>query len=335
MRELVGRVSALDDEAGAAVRVIAYFDRLVRTHAGLEAIVRGAATLAGCPALLSDRERQLRIRVRADGEREDARGDPDPGWPVQQVGSGAAVLRLERSGRRGPVDAIVLERAAAAARDVLDRTWGRAPARPGEDPALVELLLDAAAPRQARLVAARRLNLVDVRVRAVAEEGGGARIERDPVLLADGPGERRRGVGPAVPVLELPESWRQARVALRLAAEGSAQDPGPRVAYADELGGLMALAAAGPDGEPVPDVLALERAGSAAPWTLTTLHAVAYAPSLRAAAAELTIHHSTLQDRLVQAEQLLGWNVRTPQGRLRLQLAFVLRRLRRHPPSGG
>lgn len=263
MRELVGRVSALDTEAGAAVRVIAYFDRLVQAHAGLEAIVRGAAMLAGCPACLSDPDRHLRIRVRADGEREDARTAPDPGWPAHHVGSGAAALRLERPGRAGPVDAIVLERAAAAARDVLDRTWGRAPARPGEDPALVELLLDAAAPPQARLIAARRLNLAgDVRVRAVAEEGGRARIERDPVIITDRPGEKRQGVGPAVPVPELPESWRLARVALRLAAEGSAQDPGPRVVFADELGGLMMLAAAArPDGEAVPDVLALERAG--------------------------------------------------------------------------
>ncbi|TXK41603.1 helix-turn-helix domain-containing protein [Nonomuraea sp. C10] len=336
MRELVGRVSALDTEAGAAVRVIAYFDRLVQAHAGLEAIVRGAAMLAGCPACLSDPDRHLRIRVRADGEREDHRTAPDPGWPAHHVGSGAAALRLERPGRAGPVDAIVLERAAAAARDVLDRTWGRAPARPGEDPALVELLLDAAAPPQARLIAARRLNLAgDVRVRAVAEEGGRARIERDPVIIADRPGEKRQGVGPAVPVPELPESWRLARVALRLAAEGSAQDPGPRVVFADELGGLMVLAAAArPDGEAVPDVLALERAGSAAPWTLATLHAVAYAQSLRAAATELTIHHSTLQERMTHAEHLLGWDVRTPQGRLRLQLAFALRRLARHPEPG-
>ncbi|MFG1944228.1 helix-turn-helix domain-containing protein [Nonomuraea sp. NPDC048826] len=578
MRELVGRVSALDTEAGAAVRVIAYFDRLVQAHAGLEAIVRGAAMLAGCPVLLSDPDRRLRIRVRADGVRGDAPSAPDPGWPMHLTGSGAAALWLERDGRPGPVDAIVLERAAAAARDVLDRTWGRGPARPPrEDPALIELLLDAAAPPQARLIAARRLDLAgEVRVRAVAEEGGHARIEPDPAVTpgrtrdtgrtprttvqirgatptttdrtrhidpaperskhtrdaeptpeaagrirgveptpetmgrtrhaepdpvsatptrgtgptpkttgptsdtgptpgttgrtrdagpepassartrgagptpetrgrtqGDGaaeaagrrrggavgevdpsttpgkrhgagsggaagrrrggtggevdpsttpgkrhgagsggaagrrrggtggevdpsttPGERhgagsggaeekrrgagsggavgrRRGVGPAVPVLELPESWRLARVALRLAAEGSPQDPGPREVFADELGGLLVLAAAaGPDSAAVPDVLALERAGSAAPSMLVTLYAIAHAPSLRAAAAELTVHHSTLQERVAHAEHLLGWDVRTPQGRLRLQLAFVLRRLARHPeqdspPVGG
>ena len=54
-------------------------------------------------------------------------------------------------------------------------------------------------------------------------------------------------------------------------------------------------------------------------------------PSLRAAAVTLRLHHSTLQDRVIQAEHLLGWPVREPAGRLRLQLALALRRLRRHP----
>jgi DNA-binding PucR family transcriptional regulator len=52
--------------------------------------------------------------------------------------------------------------------------------------------------------------------------------------------------------------------------------------------------------------------------------------SLRAAATALRVHHSTLQDRISHAEPLLGWNVREPHGRLRLQLALALRRLHRH-----
>ncbi|WP_053175455.1 helix-turn-helix domain-containing protein [Nonomuraea sp. SBT364] len=138
------------------------------------------------------------------------------------------------------------------------------------------------------------------------------------------------GIGTTVQVLELPESWRLARVALRLAAEGTEQDPGPSVVHAEDLGGLAVLASAvGPDTEPAPDVTTLERAGRTAPWMLATLHAVAVTPSLRAAAARLTLHHSTLRDRLAHGEQLLGWDVHTPQGRLRLQLAFALRRLHR------
>jgi len=61
----------------------------------------------------------------------------------------------------------------------------------------------------------------------------------------------------------------------------------------------------------------------------STLQAVAFTPSLRAAAAELNLHHSTLRERLCHAERWLGWPVRDPPGRLRLQLALTLRRLHR------
>ncbi|WP_433346812.1 helix-turn-helix domain-containing protein [Microtetraspora malaysiensis] len=338
MRELVGRLAALDPDAGAAVQVIAYFDRLVESRAGLEAIVRGAAVLAGCPARLVDGERRVRVRVLADGRREDDGTPPDPAWsstPLPRAGTGT--LWLERPGPTGPVDAMVLERAAVAARDVLDRTRGRAPAgRPGDDPALIELVLDGSAPGPVRLRAARRLGLRDADLaRVLAVEGGGAVIEPVGPSSARSPQPvRRAGVGPAVPVLDLPASWAAARTALRLTADGTEQDPGPRVVHADQLGGLAVLAAAvGPDTEPVPDVRALDRAGSVAPWMLATLHAVAVEPSLRTAAAALNLHHSTLQDRLTRAERLLGWNVRDPQGRLRLQLAFALRRMHRHPES--
>ena len=63
---------------------------------------------------------------------------------------------------------------------------------------------------------------------------------------------------------------------------------------------------------------------------LSTLHVTADAISLRAAAVTLRVHHSTVQDRIAQAEHLLGWSIREPRGRLRLQLALALRRLARH-----
>ncbi|GLI03213.1 helix-turn-helix domain-containing protein [Phytohabitans aurantiacus] len=327
MKELAGRLAALDPDAGAALRVITYFDSLVEAHAGLEAIVRGAAVLAGCPARLVDPERRVRVRVTPDGQRDDAVEPPDGAWlstPVIPHGA----LWLERAGPAGPVDAMVLERAAAAARDALDRTRGRAPAP--RDPALVELLCDPAAPEPARLAAAHKLGLpAGGPVHALAVEGGLASVQLAVTPVAGG---RRTGVGPAGAVADLPRSWAAARTALRFTAEGTAQDPGPRVVYADELGGLAALATAvGPGTPPVPDVLALERAASAAPWMLATLHAVATTPSLRTAAGTLTLHHSTLQDRLAHAERLLGWGLRDAPGKLRLQLALALRRLHRNP----
>ncbi|KPI22626.1 transcriptional regulator, CdaR [Actinobacteria bacterium OK074] len=341
MKELAGRLAALDPDAGAALRVIAYFDRLLEHRAGLEALVRAAAVLSGSPARLVDTERGVRMRVRPDGRRADDDGPVDPAWPRAPLTPGADVavrtaggaLFLEHPGPPDGVHAMVLERATAAVRAVLERTRGRAPA---DDPALVEVLLDASAPLPVRLRAAARLGLDAERpVRAVASSDGGARIE---TAAAPAPAERTRtartGIGPAVDLADLPRSWAAARIALRLTAEGTARDPGPRTVYADDLGALTLLAdAVGPGTPAVPDVAAVERAVTEVPWAAATLYAVAVSPSLRAAAAELTVHHSTLQERLTHAEHLLGWDVRAPAGRLRLQLALAVRKLRQSTPT--
>lgn len=327
MKELAGRLTALDPDAGAAVQVIAYFDRLAESRAGLEALVRGAAVLAGVPARLVDADRRVQVRVEPDGARRDSELPPDPAWPSAALTpDGAPALWLERAAEPSVVDAVILERAAGAVRLVLDRTRGRAPA---DDPALVETLLDATAPEPARLHAARRLGLDPAQpARAVAAVDGPPRIV--PEQRGTEPPAGRLGVGPAVPVLDLPRSWAAARTALRFTAEGTTQDPGQRVVYADELGGTALLAdLVVPGAEPPPDVVAVEYAAAATPWLLTTLHAVASTVSLRAAATEINVHHSTLQDRLVHAEHLLGWPVRTPQGRFRLQLALTMRHLAR------
>lgn len=322
MEDLVGRLSALDPDAGAAIKVIAYFDRLVEGRAGLEPIVRGAAVLTGCAARLVDADRGVDLRVDATGAVQPSAEPPDPAWlSAPLYPGGPPALWLERPGPAGPVEAMVLERALTAARGALARTRGPAPA---DDVAAV---LDAAVAEPARLRAARRLGL-GVTARAVALDGGRAKV-----LAADQDvPSTRSGIGPLVTVADLPSSWSAARTALRFTAAGTEQDPGPHVVHADRLGGLAVLAAAvGPGTEPVPDVQDLERARSTAPWALATLVAVATTASIRTAAATLVVHHSTLQDRLAHVEDLLGWSVRDPGGRLRLQLAIALRRLHQHP----
>jgi hypothetical protein len=319
MRDLAVRLAALDADAGAALRVIAYFDGLTEARAGLQSIVRGAAVLAGCPARLSDDDRRVHIRVTPDGAAAPGPPAADERWMRTEAGS--ATLWLERTGEPGPVEAMILERASGALRAVLDRTRGRAPVA---DPAVVELVVDASAPADVRVKAARTLHLPPGLIRAVALESG-------PALLAGGAPApaTRAGLGPAVEVPDLPASWAAARVALRFAAEGTDDDPGDTVVDHADLGALVLLADA-PGAADAPDLHALDHATSAAPWALSTLHAYAAAPSLRAAATALRVHHSTLQDRITVAEHLLGWPLRDPPGRLRLQLALALRRLRRH-----
>jgi PucR C-terminal helix-turn-helix domain len=350
MEELAGRLTALDPDAGVAVRVIAYFDRLAESRAGLEALVRGAAVLSGCPARLVDEPRRVRIRVEPDGARRDTDTAPDAAWPHEPLIPGAAAVHapaalwLERDGGApSVVDAVILERAAGVIRHVLDRTRGRAPA---EDSALIETLLDPTADEHARLLAAKPLGLdaADPKAlfRAVAVYGGRPRVLPADAVQPDAPNSpnlpnlpgpenippARLGVGPAVPVLELPHSWSAARTALRFTAAGTPQDPGARIVHADELGDLALLGKLVVPGAELPaDVRALEAAIADAPWTLVTLHAVATTPSLRAAAAEINVHHSTLQARIAHAETLLGWSIHTPQGLLRLHLALTMRHL--------
>ncbi|MGA5762407.1 helix-turn-helix domain-containing protein [Nonomuraea bangladeshensis] len=332
MRELAGRVAALDPEAGAALRVIAYFDELAGHPAGLGSVVRGAAFLAGCPARLVDDARHLRIRIGPDGVPLDAREPVLACWPAQDLtpGGGARLL-LERERTASVLDAVILERAAGVARTVLERTRGRAaPA----DPAWVEVLIDGHAAEHERRAAAARLGLTGP-ARAIAVHGETARVQ--PMPPGGGPADpgvpagRRAGIGVTVPVLDLPASWESARTALRFTAAGGEHDPGPRLVHAGDLGTLTALAAAIHPGTPPPaDVDALRRAAVAAPWMLATLDAVVTAPSLRAAAGVLHVHHSTLQARLGQASGLLGWDVTEPPGRLRLHLALIARRLHRN-----
>ncbi len=318
MRELLGRISALDPEAGAAVKVIAYFDEL--TGAGIEPVVRGAAVLTGVPAGFAHPGRGLTLRIDPAGEVRRTAAAPDPSWCSVRVGGG--VLWLERAtADPGPVEAMVLERAAAAVRARLEHT----PPAAGGRAALVQALIDPGLPEEQRARAARRFGInPGSPARAVADHGGGVRV----LAAAEPPGERRAGVGPAVEALALPSSWHDARRALRFTARGTGADPGPRVVFAEELGGLLLLAdTVRPGSEPVPDVAALERVAREAAPLLAALDAVASSPSLRAAARMGGQHHSTLQESVERAERLLGWPVREVSGRLRLQVALALRRL--------
>jgi len=321
MRELTGRLAGLDPDAGAALQVIAYFDRLVDARAGLESVVRGAAVLSAAAAWLHAPSRNLDLRVTPDGMRRDHPGVPAPEWchvDIDETGS----LWLERPGPAGPVEAMILERAALAARAVTARTRSRRPSRRE----LLEVLLDAGAPEVDRRYAARGLGVsLDARARVTATPDGRLDIVRQG---SEPEPSERVGVGPPAGPLKLAATVEAARAAARFTAEGTASDPGPRVVYAESLGVLLVLAKSGLVQQSLPDVDALERASIAAPWMLATLDALARNVSHRAAATALNIHHSTLQERVTQAERHLGWGLHDVDGQMRLATALMARRIR-------
>ncbi|SOD62377.1 PucR C-terminal helix-turn-helix domain-containing protein [Streptomyces zhaozhouensis] len=168
MKGLLQRLSALDADAAAAVRVIAHYQALL--HAGPvdpAVLTRATAGLLGCPAGMEP----------ADGGR--LRFGPDgralPGAAGRA--SGQMELRpsgrvwLERAGGAGPLDALALEWMALAAR-VSGPSETLASPR-AADPALVERVLSTRDDARERAHAMRRLGLrPDVPLRALALAAG-------------------------------------------------------------------------------------------------------------------------------------------------------------------
>jgi PucR C-terminal helix-turn-helix domain len=356
MQELAGRLTALDPEASATLKVVSYFDTLVGHEAGVETLLRGAAVLSGCPAGFSPGQSARGLRMSPDG-RPLPPGDPAD-WPASPAGPGTVVW-LERAGTPHANDAMILERLALAVAISRSRNHPSA----GLNRA-VERVLDASIPEQDRATAAARLRLDPRRlVRAVARSAGDplgppagpggparrhpsgivstpfglARAEIVPAAAAvtgdggdparDQPARQAQaGIGTAVEPARLPQSWSAALVALRLADEHAP------VVEADALGAVLLVAeAADAASQPHPDIAVLETM-AADRTVLATLDALAQAGTIRAAASVLGVHHSTVQARLAAAANTLGYDPRTPSGRTRYALARTLHRLRHAPP---
>lgn len=185
----------------------------------------------------------------------------------------------------------------------------------------------------ARAAALRRLGLTDATpICIIAGSDADLSFARATSEAVDKAGDRRVGVGPVLPARDARVSYQQAQLALRLTAEGTADDPGRRVILAHDAGVLLTLVQNTSHSDPQPsDVAALESAATS--WMLETLEAVSTTDSVRDAAALLHLHHSTLQERASRAERLLGWKVLGQHGRQRTQLALVMRRILRPAPE--
>lgn len=336
MKELLHRLSALDEDASAALKIITFFDTLLARKAGLEPFVRGAAVLAGCPAGLAHPLHHIWLRVDAEGHALPPVQDVESvrRWPHQELADGSGgIVWLERPAGDAAHDAVLLERLASC----LHLTIERVSPLDLDDAGAIEILLSETSTDDARRKASRRLRLREgVRVRTVAlpADDDGAGVPRSAVVattygpvraavVADGESwsAARQGIGPVTTVAGLPQSWERALLALRVTSRLT-----PQVRW-DALGALAALGDVDP-AAPVP--VDVERLAVAAtePWVLETAEALATTDSVRAAAQALGLHHSTVQARQVHLEELLGFPVGTARGRVRVAAALVLHRLR-------
>ncbi|MFD9327933.1 helix-turn-helix domain-containing protein [Streptomyces sp. NPDC060065] len=341
MAALAVRLSHLDSQAEGAIRVVMFYDTLMRRRVDLPALARASAVLAECVTGIRLHGTGRAIRVSSDGR--EASTPPSPASTTASITldeEEIGTVWLERSSAPGSLDELMLDRLALAAAAVVER-YG--PARTTmADPALVELVISSDSDQAARARALRLLGFAaDLPVRVIAVRSQlpldkigclvcpGRPVKAAPladvgVILAtrEDPAGFPAGVRAGIGAAESPDrSWREARTALRFTTPRE-----PVIRYAD-LGALALLAE-------IPQDTARENADVAAivrladnPEDLETLDAYCATGSLRRAADLLHLHHSSVSRRLEQIGKTLGFELTQPTGLVRAGLALTAWRL--------
>ncbi|GAA1214759.1 PucR family transcriptional regulator [Pseudonocardia alaniniphila] len=341
MEALAERLSQLDSQVEGAIRVVMFYDTLMRRRVDLPALARASAGLAECVAGIRLRGTGRAIRVSPEGTETSAPAAPaSTSAPITLDEEEIGTVWLERPGPPSPLDEVVLDRLAIAAAAVIEK-YG--PARTTmADPALVELVISSESDEAARARALRLLgfaadlpvHVVAVRSQLPLEQVGRLVCPNRPVkaapladvgvLLATTtdatgfPVGVRAGIGAA----ESPDrSWREARIALRFTT------PRQPIVHFDGLGALALLAHVPPDAvRNNADVAAIARMAVNAE-DLDTLDAYCATGSQRQAADLLHLHHSSVARRLEQIGKTLGIDLAEPTGLTRARLALTAWRL--------
>ncbi|MET8468694.1 hypothetical protein ABZY90_12050 [Streptomyces sp. NPDC006422] len=328
MHQLVGRLNSLDPQASETLRIVSYFDVLLTRGAGLDGLLRGAAVLSQTVAGAELRGRTTRRDP--EGHLHSGAAD-EPLRSVRRSGD-AWTVWLEREGEPGPNDEMIVERLALG----VELIEARRRPEGGFDG-----VIDAERPLSERvtLLAERRLEPATP-VRILATLADTAETGRPSAIVPTRYGLLRAtldvsgnltppepvGLGTWVRADRAPESWDAAIVALRLT------DAATPVVDATDLGAMLLLAQAYDPRDPHDDVRALAALDQRAAEVLRTL---VEADSIRSAAADLGMHHSTVQARHDSLTHTLGYDPRTNTGRMRYIAAALLLRLADPiPPSG-
>lgn len=337
MEALAVRLSGLDAHVEGAIRVVAFYDTLMRRRVDLPALARASAGLAECVAGIRLHGTGRAIRIAPDGRDAPAPASPASSTaPIVLDEEETGTVWLERPGPPGPLDDVLLDRLALAAAAAMEK-YG--PARTTmADPALVELVISCDSEEAARARALRLLGfgadlpvrVLAVRTRLPLDRIGALICPARPVKAAPlagvgvilattvDPARLPAGVRTGIGAAESPDqSWQQARAALRFT---TAREP---VVRYDELGALALL-------DRIPreevrgnaDVAAVARIADN-PEELETMDAYCATGSLRRAAELLHLHHSSVARRLEQLGRTLGFDLTEPTGLIRAKLALA------------
>jgi hypothetical protein len=341
METLARRLSQLDSHAEGGLRVVMFYDTLMRRRVDLPALARASAGLAECVAGIRLYGTGRVIRMSPDGR--PAPTPPPPpstATPITLDEEEIGTVWLERPGAPGPLDELTLDRLAIAAAAVVER---HGPARTTmADPALVELAISSDSDDAARNRALRLMGFAaDLPVRVVAVQSRlplnqvaglicptrpvkAAPLDDVGVILATtvDPARFPAGVRAGIGGVERPDrSWHGARTALRFTATRQ-----PVIHY-DDLGALALLAQVPQDAaRDNADVAAITRMTDN-PDALETLDAYCATGSLRQAADHLHLHHSSVARRIEQIGKALGIELTKPTGLTRARLALTTWRL--------
>jgi hypothetical protein len=359
MQGLLRRLSTIDSEAERALRIVEFFDQLVFHAADVSAISRATAVLAEAKAGVHDHANGLRCAHAPSGEAVEQPAGAVHELPVLVDEEVVGVVWLHRAGEPNAKawDEFLLERMSLAVAAAISRR--RSPRRAVvsglADPAIMQHLLtkevtELDASRSALLLgyqvgqqvrvaalvgAAITGSLADCRA-AVGHTSRQVSVAAlsDSVaamLLGSTPADRPAlpagvvaCIGPAVPIERAYQSWIVARRGARFAGLSPRW---PCWLDSGELGCVIALD--GQDGQDIPeleDVRAVARiaAGRSGASDLSLLEAVCTAGSIRDAATELHMHHSSVAYRVRRLGDRIGFGLAEPHLKYRARTALLL-----------
>lgn len=341
MEAIAIRLAQLDTEAEGAMRVVMFFDTLMRRRVDLPALARATAGLAECVTGIRLTMSGRVVRVGIDGRVPDESiPESSLSAPIVLDGEAIGTVWLERADTPRHLDPLLLERLSLAVSAVVER-YGPAPTTMA-DPALVELVISADGDEAARARALRLLGFAaddPVRVLAAYTDEPADRLGRlvcpdrlvkaatvngVTVILAGTvvPERIPAGVRVGIGAVGAPApAWRQARTALRFTSPRE-----PVIHYSDL--GALALLAEVPEylARAHPDVAAIARLAEH-PDDLDTLDVYCATGSRRAAAEHLHLHHSSVARRLELIAAASGIDLTTPAGVTRARIALATWRL--------
>jgi hypothetical protein len=349
----------VDSPTERALKIVAYFDQLATNDPDLDAVIRATAVIADCPAGIELVEHGAMVRFNQEGAALDGRPSASAVSQKAEAGGGVAQVWLERGAEPRELDEFIAERFALTISGVLQRSQPLREidhARGLSDPALAQLLVNGRATEAERSRAAVLLGLPPAAAiqliayePVVAEDLDSLRHElqtawktaafvaplsRQLVLVVVVAAQTvswdaaelagRAASGPIAETLGAPESWHQARLALRFAG---ASVIWPHKLHSSDLGAALLLARL--DTAEVnqhPDVMALKTLAETPSGSddLRLLDHFLHADSLRSAARATNFHHSSLQSRIARIGSALGIDVHDPAGRSRAGTALAL-----------